>query len=223
MVIAAHPRTPGAARTLVLVAALGPAGCEELPRTYSTRAEDGVVLFRDDFERDELGPEWLPTGPGAAIDNGVLKVEDLENHPLWLLRPLPDDVRVDLDAWATTEEGDIKVELCGDGKSSATSPNYVASGYVLVFGGWNNSLNAIARRNEHGRDRQTATEPKVEPGRRYHFTITRSAGELRWEIDGREVLAFEDDAPLRGPGHQHFAFGGWQAETHFDNLVIEAL
>lgn len=198
-------------------------GCEELPRTYSTRAEDGVVLFRDDFERTELGPDWRPTGPGATLEHGVLKVEDLHNHPLWLDRALPDDVRVEFDAWATTDEGDVKVELCGDGKSAATSTNYVATGYVVIFGGWNNTLNAIVRRNEHGRQRETSSEPKVEPGRRYHFTITRSGGEVRWELDGREVLAYEDDAPLRGEGHDHFAFSGWEAQTHFDNLVIEAL
>ncbi len=211
-------------RLLALAAALaGPTACEELPRTYSTRSEEGVVFFRDDFERDALGDDWAPSGEGAIVERGVLKVEGLQNHPVWLARPLPDDVRIEFDAWATTDEGDIKVELAGDGKSFATSANYVATGYVLIFGGWNNSLNAIVRRNEHGRKRETVTEPKVEPGRRYHFTIIRSGIELRWELDGREVLAYEDEAPLRGEGHNHFAFSGWEAQTHFDNLVIEAL
>ena len=201
----------------------GLAGCEELPRTYSTRAEDGVVLFRDDFERSELGPEWIQTGPGATLEHGLLKLEDLHNHPVWLERALPDDLRVEFDAWATTEEGDVKVELAGDGRSAATSVNYVATGYVVIFGGWNNSLNAIVRRNEHGRQRETSSEPKVEPDVRYHFSITRSGNEIRWEVDGQEVLTYEDEAPLRGPGHDHFAFSGWEAQTHFDNLVIEAL
>ncbi|MCA9712040.1 MAG: hypothetical protein KDK70_39760, partial [Myxococcales bacterium] len=208
------------------LAALGlalPAGCEEVPRTYSTRATQGTELFRDAFERDELGPDWAPSGPGARLEHGVLKVEDLRNHPVWLARPLPDDVRVEFDAWATSDEGDVKVELCGDGRSAATSMNYVATGYVVIFGGWNNSLNAIVRRNEHGRERETNTEPQVEPGRRYHFTLVRTGGELRWEVDGREVLSYEDEAPLRGEGHDHFAFSGWEAQTHFDNLVIEAL
>lgn len=208
---------------IAAVSVVGLTACEEVPRTYSTRAVGGEVLFSDDFERAELGSQWTPTGPGATIENGVLKVQDLRNHPLWLTMPLPDDVRVEFDAWATTDEGDIKVELAGDGKSAATSMNYTATGYVLIFGGWNNSLNAIVRRNEHGRDRQTVAEPKVEPEKRYHFTISRSGSDIRWEIDGEEVLAYEDDAPLRGDGHQHFAFSGWEAQTHFDNLVIEAL
>jgi hypothetical protein len=199
------------------------AACQEVPRTYSTRGEAGTEIFRDDFERTELGPSWKQTADGARLDNGVLKLADLRNHPLWLDLALPDDVRIEFDAWAASDEGDIKVELGGDGKSVATSLNYIATGYVLVFGGWNNTLNVIARRNEHGRDRATATEPMPMAGRRYHFAITRSASELVWEIDGRVVLELDDPAPLRGAGHDHFAFSGWEAETHFDNLVIEAL
>jgi hypothetical protein len=210
-------RAVGSALVMLLCA------CEEVPRTYSTRGQAGTEIFRDDFERAELGPSWKPTAEGARLDNGVLKLADLRNHPVWLDVALPDDVRIELDAWAASDEGDIKVELCGDGKSVATSMNYVASGYVLVFGGWNNTLNVIARKNEHARDRATASEPMPIAGRRYHFAITRSASEIIWEIDGRVVLELEDAAPLRGPGHDHFAFSGWEAETHFDNLVIEAL
>lgn len=206
---------------VALLASLG--GCEELPRTYSTRGNSGTEIFRDDFERSELGPQWHATGDGARIEHGVLKLADLRNHPLWLDVTLPDDVRIDVDVWAASEEGDVKLELAGDGTSSATSMNYVASGYVFVFGGWNNTLNVIARRNEHGRDRATATEPVAEAGRRYHFTITRSGSEILWELDGRQLLDFDDPSPLRGPGHDRFALSGWEAETHFDNVVIEAL
>ena len=197
--------------------------CEEQSRTYNSRGQGGTEIFRDDFERDALGERWHATADGAWIEHGVLKLRDLRNHPLWLDLALPDDVRIEFDAWAATEEGDIKVELCGDGVSVARSVNYVASGYVLVFGGWNNTLHAIAKKNEHGRDRQTATAPQVEPERRYHFAVTRTGAEIIWEVDGRPLLDFEDPAPLRGPGHDHFAFSGWEAESHFDNLVIEAL
>jgi hypothetical protein len=39
-------------------------------------------------------------------------------------------------------------------------------------------------------------------------------------IDDRLALAMEDPAPLTGPGHRFFAFNDWEAELHFDNLVI---
>jgi hypothetical protein len=210
-----------------LALALCPA-CKEEPRHYSTKADRGTVVFRDDFGRTELGPHWRATGSGASIQDGRLDVENLRNHPVWLTKPLPDDLRVDFDAWSLCEEdeepeGDIKVELCGDGKSHATSASYVATGYVVIFGGWHNTRNVIARLDEHGDDREHAASPKVEPNRRYHFTITRKGGLLRWELDGREILALDDPAPLVGAGHDHFAFGGWEAHTQFDNLVIEAL
>jgi hypothetical protein len=206
-----------------LVVALLCAACEERPRFYSTKAESGTVVFRDSFDGDTLGPHWNPTADGARVDNGVLKQEGLQNHPLWLDVPLPDDFRIDFDAWAMDPDGDIKVELCGDGKSVATSMNYIATGYVLIFGGWNNSRNAIVRKDEHGRDLVTVTEPKVEPEKRYHFTVTRVGSEIRWEVNGRELLLYEDEDPLVGPGHRHFAFSGWESQTHFDNLVIEDL
>ena len=205
----------------------GAAGCEELPRTYSTRSADATILVRDDFGRAELGNAWAPSGAGATIVDGALHVENLRNHPLWLRTPLPDNVRIEFDAWALTEEGDVKVELAGDGVSFATSANYVATGYVVIFGGWNNSLDAIVRQREHGRDRATARSATVEPGRRYHWVISRTlterGAELRWEVDGREILTYDDPAPLIGEGHRHFAFGGWEAAVRFDNLVIEAL
>ncbi len=213
---------PDAGKSLVLLVALASA-CTEVPRVYSTRGQLGTEIFRDEFERDELGPNWRQTGDGVRIEHGVIKLRDTRNHPLWLEPSLPDNFRIAFDAWAQSEEGDIKVEVCGDGASVATTTNYVATGYVVIFGGWNNTLNAIARRNEHGRDRVTASEPRVDPARRYHFDITRSGGELLWEVDGKEILSFDDPAPLRGPGHDHFAFSGWEAEAHFDNLVIEAL
>ena len=106
--------------------------CQELPRTYSTAAS-ARPIFSDDFQRPELGPKWRVTGPGARVDGGALVVSGLRNHPLWLDVPLPDDVRIEFDATAATEQGDIKVEIAGDGASVATTTNYVASGYVVIF------------------------------------------------------------------------------------------
>ena len=209
--------------TVSLLLGLVVGGCEEQPRLYSTRAAEGEVIFRDDFEAGQLGESWRPTGEGAAVRDGMLVVEGVQNHPLWLDLELPNDVRIEFDAWATTEEGDIKVELFGDGVSFATSPNYIASGYVVIFGGWNNTLSALVRKNEHGRQRVTTNEPKVEPDKRYHFVLTRTGTELHWEVNGQELLVYEDDQPLRGEGQNRFAFSGWEAQTHFDNLVIEAL
>jgi len=193
----------------------------EVPRTYSS-AGNVRRIFADDFSRAELGPDWRITGPGAQIVDGALEVEGLRNHPVWLTLPLPDALRVEFDATAFADEGDIKVEFAGDGASFSRAASYVATGYVMIFGGWNNTQNAIVRRDEHGGDKRIANRPKVEPGRRYHVVLTRQDGQIRWELDGEELLTYDDPDPLLGPGHQHFAFGGWEARVRFDDLVISA-
>lgn len=206
-----------------LAISLAATACQEIPRTYSTAFAPGRQLYADDFNREALGDDWNPTGDGARIEDGHLVIDGVKNHPLWLRTPLPDDVRIEFDTWTDDEEGDIKVEVAGDGHASTTSANYVASGYVLVFGGWNNRLNVLARQNEHGADRVSAGEPNVKPGRRYHFTIIRKGSELVWDVDGRELLRLDDPKPLRGDAHRHFAFSGWESEVVFDNLVISSL
>src|SRR5262249_51764292 len=118
------------------------------------------------------------------------------------------------------DAGDIKLEVWGDGKSAATEASYTASSYVFIFGGWHNQLSALCRMNEHGADRKVRSDPRVEKGRRYHFRIARKGGHIDWQVDGRPFLAFDDAAPLDGPGHAYLGFNDWEAELHFDNLKI---
>ncbi len=183
--------------------------------------------FSDDFTRAQLGPDWLATDPAAvSIENGALVVQRAHNHPVWLRKPIPDDVVIDLDVWTDSPEGDMKVELFGDGQSfhrGDPRAAYDATGYVLVMGGWRNTLSAIARQHEHAADRVTRAEPSVVPGRKYHWTIRRQGRVLTWLVDGQPFLTLDDPDPLRGPGHRSFAFSGWESKVYFENLKISPL
>ena len=53
--------------------------------------------FGDTFDRAELGNDWFNTGGPYRIENGELVFSKAHNHPLWLTRPLPDDVQIDFD------------------------------------------------------------------------------------------------------------------------------
>lgn len=188
--------------------------------------------FRDDFERAELGTEWLATNNSWSIVEGHLRVSNARNHPLWLRRRLPRNARIEFDAWSGGPDGDIKCEAWGDGRSFAREASYTATSYVVIFGGWRNSLNAIARMDEHAPDRRVVqvdpransgpTQPVV-PGRHYHWAVERNGNTVRWSIDGQPMLENEDANPLAGPGHEYFAFNDWSVELNFDNLVITPL
>jgi len=181
--------------------------------------------FVDDFERDSLGDAYRSTGPLRLyrLEGGELHVEGARNRPLWLARKLPRDVRVEFTARSESPAGDIKVEIFGDGVSKATSASYTATGYVIIFGGWNNSRNIIARLDEHGEDRVVGKTKRVEPGKNYKFLIERRGNLLTVAIDGEEIMRLEDPEPLYGRGHDHFAFNNWSTKLAFDDLRITPL
>ena len=189
--------------------------------------EPAAGPFSDDFDRAQLGPDWLATDPAAVkLADSALVVQAAHNHPVWLRRPIPDDAVIEFDAWTDSPDGDMKVEVYGDGRSFYQGPMggaYDATGYVLVMGGWRNTLSAIARRHEHADDRVVRSEPPVEPGRKYHWTIRRQGGTLSWSIDGQPFLTLNDPQPLRGPGQRSFGFSGWESPVHFAHLRIQPL
>jgi hypothetical protein len=106
--------------------------------------------FSDGFERAELGPTWLDTSGQGRVVNGQLVVSGGKNRPLWLRKRLPPAAVIELDAMSKSEDGDIKLELYGDGESfDADQGRYDPTGYVFVLGGWQNSLSIIGKLGEH--------------------------------------------------------------------------
>jgi hypothetical protein len=197
----------------------------------------GPVLsstFRDDFERGELGADWKATTGAWRLQDGALCGRGARNRPVWLTRRLPTNARIEFDATSNSPQGDLKVEVWGDGKSFSTSTSYDnATSYILVFGGWKNSAHVLARLDEHKSDRlelqvdPDSDDPRQHPvseGQTYHFKIERTDGEtVRWFIDDLELHAFSDPDPLEGPGHEHFGFNDWEVPVCFDNLVVVPL
>ncbi|HET9956424.1 MAG TPA: hypothetical protein VFQ61_18070 [Polyangiaceae bacterium] len=156
------------------------------------------------------------------------------NQPLWLNRRLPRNARIEFDAVTQSDEGDLKVEAWGDGRSASTTVSYSnATSYLFIFGGWKNTLHVLARRDEHGPDRaelevdSSSEDPRqaaVEAGRLYHWVIERADGKtVLFSIDGLELLSLVDDQPLSGQGHEYFAFNNWETPVCFDNLKLQPL
>lgn len=172
--------------------------------------EGGELVFSDDFERADIGPNYESEGTAWSIKDGRVHVKGAHNEGLWLSRQIPRDVRVEFDARSDTDEGDIKCEVF------AKEPRHQA-GYVIIFGGWKNRLNVIARLDEHGDDRREVDKPKVVTGKAHKIAIARKGGSLRYFVDGKEVLSFDDAEPLTG---RFFGFNDWEAPVSFDNLRV---
>jgi len=190
--------------------------------------------FVDNFDRSEPGPDWNLTGAGWSIKEGRLCVSNAHNHPAWLRRRLPTNARIEFEATSASAEGDLKVEAWGDGQSAASANSYTnATSYLIIFGGWKNSLHVLARLDEHGADRKALqiepgeSDPRAQPAlpdRAYRFKIERTDGKtVRYFVDEVEILSFKDDRPLLGAGHEHFAFNDWKVPACFDNLTITPL
>ena len=183
----------------------------------------GPEGFFDDFEREELGDLWHNTGAPWRIVDGALNIRNARNRPLWLRRTLPRDCRIELTVRSESPEGDIKIEVFGDGSSRATTESYTATSYVVIFGGWSNSTNLIARMDEHAADRAVGPRRPVEMGHTYRMRIERRGSRITAWADDVELATMDDPDPLEGRGHDHFAFNDWQAELWFDDLRITPL
>lgn len=211
-----------------------PAKVTEKPAARRPADPELTSPFVDDFERSNLGPDWLATSSAWRIQDGRLCVRNARNHPAWLKRRLPVNARIEFEAESRSSDGDIKAEFWGDGQSAAEGVSYEkATSYITIFGGWRNRYHVLARINEHAPDRpeivvdgessDIRAQP-VEPDRTYHFKVERNDGKtVRWFVDDIELLTHTDPQPLAGAGHEHFAFNNWQVPVCFDNLKITPL
>jgi hypothetical protein len=216
---------------LVLLAATATA-CRPEPQTRgdnppatptASPALEGT--FTADFAAGTLDPGlWNATSGAYAVRDGALLAQNARNKPLWLLRRLPCHVRIDVTAWSDSPDGDLKIEVMGDGASyDPDQGEYKATGYVFIFGGWRNSLSTIVRQDEH-RARMTVDDStRVEPGRKYRWSIRIAGGHIEWWVDDALFLQADDPQPLCGPGHDHFGVNNWAVPNHYDDLTVSPL
>jgi hypothetical protein len=233
-------RVPDLGSAAPVASAGGPAsskpGSKAPPAAVSAVAKSGVIktVFADFFDRPEVGPDWNLTSPVWRIEGGQLCGQGARNHPAWLTRRLPTNARIEFEAMSRSPDGDLKVELWGDGKSFAKATSYTdASSYIAIFGGWKNQFHVLARIDEHAKDRpEIKLDPNasdlrarpVRPHNMYQFKIERNDGKtVRWYVDDIEIFSFSDPNPLKGAGHEYLGFNDWDVPVCFDNLKITPL
>jgi len=174
-----------------------------------------AMPFSDNFDRSELGDNWYGD-PAWRIRDGQVFSAGTNNRPLWLRASIPENAVIEFDARSESPAGDIKVEFYADGTNHE-------SGYILIFGGWKNSISCIARLDEHGADRQEIKKAgQVTISQTHHIKVVRKDKVIKWYLDGKLKLDYYDSEPLKGNKHDRFAFNNWQSHLFFDNLKIRA-
>lgn len=185
-------------------------GCTPAPKKHiSDGLTGGTLVFSDDFERQDIGTNWLNKSGKWQMKDGWLHVQGDENAGVWLNSPLPDRTRVEFDAKSLSSDGDLKFEIFARAKEHQT-------GYIAILGGWKNKISIIARLNEHGEDR-LESDANVTIGKVHHFTAVRTDNVLKWYVDGNLILQFPDKDPIDGV---YFAFNNWASDAWYDNLKI---
>ncbi len=176
-------------------------------------AADGsmTIQFDNNIDYEHLQP-WEGSW---SIYEGKLHTLGDKNAPLWLKTPLPDEAIISFDMTPTSSDIDLKVELYGDGLRHE-------SGYIVILGGWKNTLTVIARQNEHEKTRfeKKTTWPAHQ---KMHVEIIRANNELKLTVNNTLVGSYRDASPLKGPRHRYMAFNSWKSPGYFDNLVIKSM
>ena len=206
--------TPAPATTPAALPTPAPATDLHLGRPIELTAAQKKLVFQDDFNRAQLGPDYKFQGGDWQIKDDAVHSTKALNKCLWLQKPLPADAVVELEAASMSPRGDVKFTVFADGAEHET-------GYTLILGGWFNTISVIARSDEHGADRKERQHKgAVTPGRRHKFEMRRIGGRIDWFVDGAAYLSYDDPKPFRGAGHDRFAFCNWESPVFFDNLRV---
>ena len=203
----------------------------EPPPELADHLRGGTSVFSDDFERESFGEKWRTSSATWVLSDGEVRNQNARNEGLWLLEAIPDgDVRIEFDvrsdpytqrsAAGNSEEvfhGDLKCEAFNETPEHQT-------GYILIFGGWSNSSNRIARLEEHGDGpgaRVTeGPQRRVEASHTYRMKVLRVGNTLAWYADDQYLAHMTDAELITG---RYFGFNNWESRLTFDNVALYRL
>ncbi|MBN2271510.1 MAG: hypothetical protein JXN61_12910, partial [Sedimentisphaerales bacterium] len=172
-----------------------------------------VLKFEDDFEREELGAEWVTND--AVIRGGRLLLGAKGPACAKLVRRFPADVRIEFTAQACEDRPpcDLSVTLAAE-RFRAMSWNY-----LLAFGGENNTVNKLTggRRLQGMRDENPTR--LIEPGRTYKMVAVKQGKELSLIVDGKLLLEGRDEEVMGGPGFDAVGIVTWHG-MYVDNVRV---
>ncbi len=176
-----------------------------------------VKVFKDDFNREELGENYTVQGGDWKIVDGKVVSKKAENRNLVLSGfDLPQNGVVKLKMKSMSDFVDIKFNVWGDG-----GVHDHGDGYSFILGGWKNRVSVISKQHEHEKNRFEDRKTRLEPNKDYHVKVVRKGKEIYWFVNDSLFLVYYDESPLRTEnGFNKFSFGNWRSHVKFDDLEI---
>jgi hypothetical protein len=174
------------------------------------------IVFEDTFERSELGKNYKIQGGDWKIEEGAVTSSKAENRNLVLTGvTLPQNGVIELTMRSESDGVDVKFNAWGDG-----GIHDHGDGYSFILGGWQNRVSVISKLHEHEKKRVENRE-KLEKGKKYKVRVARNGNNIKWFVDGRLFLEYDDPNPLKtSDGYSRLSFGNWRSKVFFDDLKI---
>jgi hypothetical protein len=170
-----------------------------------------VLAFEDDFEREELGPDWKSVHGVWRVHDGALCCSKGHSE-IKILKFFTGDVRVEYEARAA-EWPVCSMSCVLNGKD----PEPLATGYYLGFGDNLNVRSYILRQGAMVANNQDAL---VGRDVLHKIVAERIGSRVSLYVDGEAVNSFEDLFPLKGEAQGRVCFYSTFSHVHFDNVKV---
>jgi len=198
--------------------------------------------FTEDFSRG-MDRWWSEGGERVWVEHGRLRVEaDQPGIPgggvatVWCRIPHPADFQLDLDAqvlsssiaanninlfFCYTDPSGQPLESTRAARASASYDLYHRlNGYIITFLNDKGTARTRIRRDPGFHLLAERFSGQCLEGRTYHLRVRKRGGEIRFLVDGREVLAATDPHPL---GQGLLGLRTYRTDLWWDNIRLREL
>ena len=205
-------------KNVVLLTAVGVlvmvAGCAE-PQAEAKKAPavpqataDWTLQFSDNFGRAELGKNWEILGGTWEIKNGWMDApgSDWGASEIMTSGKFPGSQRLEFDS-----KSDNPCDLTG---IICASYGYW-DGYFFGFGSNDNSHSKILVEGAEVKQ----CDSVITPDKVHHQIVERDGDTIKHVLDGKTVMTYKHNNPLKGENHQKIGFYIWTSGK-IDNVKI---
>ncbi|MFH0937984.1 MAG: hypothetical protein V1899_01675 [Planctomycetota bacterium] len=190
------------------------------------RLAEGKIIFSDDFDRPELGGNWIVEEgtwqSGRAMGktpDGVIGTNG-KKYPdtfLWTKQSFKGDLSVEFEAECLAAiPQDINFVINGQ------APNYPPPEkplYLFGLGGWGNTMSGVERAPDYKWKMLTGLFT-IEKNKIYKVLAGRLGSKFYLFVDGKLIVETADPNPL--PNEGQFAFHVYESTVRYSKLRLRA-